>query len=379
MSGSTGSLALASHHLADLIRLGITPDLLAEAGVHSVSDQQAREEGFRLSSARDLAGIVFPYPDPLTGLKLTSRLRRDHPDVDAAGKPEKKYVSAFGDARHLYIPPGAGPLLGDTLVPVVIVEAEKSALALCSLSSRADRKLLAVGAGGCWGWRGKVGVDSGSQGERHDICGPLPDLDRITWAGRIVVIAFDANAKTNGQVRTARRALAEELEARGSSVKIADLPQLPDVNGPDDLIAVSGDNAMLALLDSAQPFSETSVREAEAAVAALEADKKQDPLPALRTVAVVGNPTQREILKGKILAFRLPGLSKGVINHAVETEQRAVREAKAYAIEAVRRERLLRLDADPARLIDLLEKFYAERRHLPPDAAFVEALFCMNT
>lgn len=379
MSAPTASSALAPEHFAALTRLRIFPELLAAAGVHSVNNQQAHEEGFRLSSARDLSGIVFPYPDPVTGHRLTARLRRDHPDLDAAGKPERKYVSPFGDPRHLYILPGAGPLLQDISIPVVIVEAEKSVLALGSLSSRASRKFLPVGAGGCWGWRGKVGTEINAHGERHDVCGPLPDLDLITWAKREVIIALDANANTNPQVRAARRALAEQLEARVASVKIAELPQLPDVNGPDDLIAVSGDDAMLALLDAAQPFAETAVREAEAAIAALSVDKTQNPLPVLGDVAAVADPMRREILKGKITLLKIPGLTKAVVTQAVEAHRQTAQENKAEAVETARRDRLARLSIEPGRLIAGLEKFYADRRQLPEDTAFVESLFCMNT
>jgi hypothetical protein len=38
--------------------------------------------------------------------RATCRLRRDHPEMEN-GKPRDKYLSAFGDTKHLFFPPGA--------------------------------------------------------------------------------------------------------------------------------------------------------------------------------------------------------------------------------------------------------------------------------
>jgi hypothetical protein len=46
------------------------------------------------------------------------------------GKVRNKYVSAYGDRRRLFFPPGSAELLRDPDVPIVLVEAEKSAVAL---------------------------------------------------------------------------------------------------------------------------------------------------------------------------------------------------------------------------------------------------------
>jgi hypothetical protein len=326
-----------------------------------------------------MSGIVFPYLDPITGNRTTARLRRDNPEIDASGKPKAKYISPYGDTRHLYMLPAAGPLLSEVSAAAVIVESEKSVLALTALASRAKRTLLPIGTGGCWGWRGKTGIQLDAEGERNPVSGALPDFDRIAWAGRAIVVALDSNARTSPHVRATRRALTEQLEARGASVKIAELPQLADVNGPDDLIAIAGDQAMLALLDSAQPFAETALREAEAGIAALEADKTQDPLPVLADVAAVADSMRRQLLKAKIAGLKVPGLDKRTVDQAVEAHQRTARKNSAIVTEMVQQERLLRLDVEPARLIDSLEHFYSDRRFLPPDAAFIEALFCINT
>ena len=184
---------------------------------------------------------------------------------------------------------------------------------------------------------------------------------------------------TNSQVRAARRALAEELEVRGASVWIAEVPPLDTVNGPDDLVATSGDGAVISMLDAAQAFAVTAEREADAAVAALEANKTSDPMPALHAVAAVADRTRRAILIGKLASMKIPGLTKGTIEQAVEDRRQSTAQRKREAPAAAEREQLLRLPLNPVRLIDELEKYYADRRVLPQGAALIEALFAMNT
>ena len=120
-------------------------------------------------------------------------------------------------------------------------------------SSRAGGggRLLVIGTGGCWGWRGRIGKTTDATGARVDETGPLPDMDRITWRDRDTIIVFDANAATNTKVQAARRALAAQLAKRGARVRLAPLPTVENVNGPDDLIAVSGDATLWQVIDGA--------------------------------------------------------------------------------------------------------------------------------
>jgi hypothetical protein len=71
-------------------RLGILPELLSRAGVSRVTDAEARCD-YGITADGDLAGIIFPYSDPLTGERVSARLRRDHPELDSGGKPLCKY------------------------------------------------------------------------------------------------------------------------------------------------------------------------------------------------------------------------------------------------------------------------------------------------
>jgi hypothetical protein len=379
---STVSVAVPSlqpEHTAMLASIRLSVELQAAAGIYGVTDSEARDIGFQCSSASDLSGIVFPYFDPETLHRTTARLRRDRPESDGMGKAGAKYLSPYGDNRHLYFPPDAAFLLRDMSVPVVIVEAEKSALALTALSSRTGRKLFAVGTGGCWGWRGKTGIETGPTGEHVETRGALADLGRISWEERIAIVCFDANSRTNLRVQAARRALAVELLARGAVVKIVNLPQQDGVNGPDDLIGACGDSAMLALLDSAQFAAETATHEAESAVSALEANKQQEPLSALDAIATVADQLQRTRLIGRLTALRIPGLTKEVLQENIQAQIADSQLRRKEVIARAEQERLLRLPIEPSQLIADLEKYYANRPCMPEGTALVEALFCLNT
>lgn len=371
---------MTDEHHAMFARLRIHRNLLADAGVCSVSDAQARDPWqFGQSQTSDLSGIVFPYLDPETGRRVTARLRRDHPEIDATGKTQRKYISPGRDNRHLYFPPGVANLLTEASVPVVFVEAEKSCLALTALADRAERRILPVATGGCWGWRGKVGVGVDPRGNRKEVRGPLPDLDRIALPGRTAIILFDANVTTNLDVQAARRRLAQELESRGASVRIVDIPQVEGVNGPDDLLCVSGDEAMWVVFDSARPFAEMAEREAEASIAALGKDKKHDPIETIESIAAIPNPLRRTLLMGNLCALKIPGLTKDSVKQAVEAIRNELRAKQGNAEERTRVERLLRLGVNPGQLITDLEDYYSRRRIVPKDTALVEALFAMNT
>jgi hypothetical protein len=231
-------------------KLGIPPELPERAGVERVTDAEAREK-YGITGNGDMAGIVFPYRDPLTGVRCTARLRRDNPEIED-GKPKNKYLCPYGDRHHLYFPPGCAERVRDSTVPIVLVEAEKSALALTAWGERRGRKILPVAMGGCWGWRGRIGKVANADGERVDEVGPLPELRTIVTASRKVYVLLDTNCSTNPTVQRARAALVHFLKQQCAKAHVLDLPPVGGVNGPDDYIAVQGDDAMAVLFDAAQ-------------------------------------------------------------------------------------------------------------------------------
>ncbi len=240
--------------------LGISQAILAAARVERVDDVDAH----RLLSTRrygDLSGIVFPYVHPLTHQVVARRLRRDHPEVEG-GKQKDKYIATYGDRRRLYFPPDCNGWLTDASVRLFVVEAEKSVLSLASAGA------FAIGTGGCWGWRGRIGKVEDAAGNRVDELGPLPDLNYVTWADRDVCIAFDSNAAANANVRAARRGLARELTGRGAVVHVVDVPAEPGINGPDDYVGAHGAAAFFALADAAattdgKAWPQTEIGDAE--------------------------------------------------------------------------------------------------------------------
>lgn len=112
------------------------------------------------------------------------------------------------------------------MVPLVIGEGEKKALAIQRLASHNSEtpRFVGVAIPGVWNWRGVVGKTGGPNGERLDVKGPINDLTLITWAERTVFIIFDANVSSNESVGWARSGLARELASRHAVVKFINLP-----------------------------------------------------------------------------------------------------------------------------------------------------------
>lgn len=242
---------LTASDLEVFTRLRIPPELLQRAGVVRVTDREAREE-FGIRGSGDMAGIAFQYFDPETmanGRRRSYvRIRRDHPEVED-GKQEKKYIAPYGDRKHLYFPP-TPELFADVAVPIVLVEAEKSMLALTAWAAGVGRKILPLAMGGCWGWRGQVGIKQTATGERVPETGAIPDLN-ICRDGRLTYVLLDANCATNPKVQQARSALVRQLQKQGAKVQTLDLPAGDGINGPDDYLAVMGEDAMTQLFDGA--------------------------------------------------------------------------------------------------------------------------------
>lgn len=236
-------------------RLGIPPQLLADAGVHRVTDADAREK-YGIRGGGDMSGVAFPYFEPSTmsngRCRCYVRIRRDHPDIED-GKEKKKYVAPYGDRKHLYFPP-LPDWYADVNIPIVLVEAEKSALALTAWAERNGRRLLVLAMGGCWGWRGQVGITQTATGERIPEHDAIPDLN-ICREKRKTYVLIDSNCGTNAQVQASRTALVRQLRSQGAEVIILDLPASEGVNGPDDYIAVFGDDAMARVFDGLEDGS----------------------------------------------------------------------------------------------------------------------------
>jgi putative DNA primase/helicase len=226
-------------------RLTIPEELITLAGVERVTDREARDV-YGIKGSGDMAGIAFPYFDPETmsngHRRVYVRIRRDHLED---GKPKKKYVAPYGDRKRLYFPP-TPELFADVTVPIVLVEAEKSSLALTAWAARVGQRILPLAMGGVYGWIGKVGIKETATGERVPETGAIRDLN-ICRDGRRTYVLLDANCASNPKVLRARKDLVGQLRKQGADIRVLELPQ-GNWNGPDDFIGVEGDKKMLAIL-----------------------------------------------------------------------------------------------------------------------------------
>lgn len=244
--------------IAALEKSYITPKLAEQAMLFRVNSADGATLIGRNGQA-DYAGIVFPYYWPGDSTPREYRLRRDHPELeqkpDGTRKEKNKYLSPPGGANLLYFMPDTRPeSLQDTSLNIAFTEGEKKVIALYRLAFHEVDGLqpcfLPIGLPGVWNWRGTIGKADDEKGARCDVKGPIPDLDRIEWSGRIAYIIFDSNVVTNSDVRAARRELAKELTRRGAQVRLVDLPQIEGINGLDDLLTGKGPEFVLSLISS---------------------------------------------------------------------------------------------------------------------------------
>ena len=246
---------LSESDYATLAASWITREIADAAMLRRVDAHEGREVVGQKGN-RDCAGIVVSYYWPGEPWPFNYRLRRDNPDwkYDGQGnaKPDKKYLGPPRSANRLYIPPGVTPdQVSDLSIPIALVEGEKKALALWRLAwHEVERpRFIPIAIAGVWNWCGTVGKTGGPNGERLDVKGPIADLSRIPWDGRVVFIVFDANVHTNDSVKWARKGIARELATRRAKAQFVNLPEDCGVNGIDDLLAAWGPARVLELFE----------------------------------------------------------------------------------------------------------------------------------
>ena len=81
-------------------------------------------------------------------------------------------------------------------------------------------RFLPVSVAGVYSWRGIIGKAEGPDGDRRDVKGVIPDLERIVLKGRPVTIAFDPDSEQNLKVRTARCRLSAALRLRERGARV---------------------------------------------------------------------------------------------------------------------------------------------------------------
>jgi len=281
-------LPLTAADLAAFARCGVPETLVRRAGIFRVDTLEGAQLVGRRAGSSDYTGVVFPYCLPGEERPFEYRLRRDHPDLelqaDGSRKERGKYLSPPGRGSRLYFVPGTLPEeLSDVTLPITLSEGEKKALALTSLAETGDRpRWLAIAIAGVWNWRGRIGIETGPDGDRRPVKGPIADLDRIKWRGRKVTIVLDPNIRNNPQVQAARWELTRELRRRGAVVHWWNWPKdaPADINGIDDLIGFWGPETVLERWVECERLAPTSFGEIERIFEVLDEDRFRLSLPA---------------------------------------------------------------------------------------------------
>ena len=249
---------LLPQHVEDLARSGITEQQALAEGIRSLVDPEAIASILNWERPAKALGpcLLFAFRGA-DGQLLSdyARVKPDKPRTEKKGEKkgkEIKYESPVGRPNRVYFPSGTTAALGDVSVPLVISEGEKKALK-ATLSG-----FPCIGLVGVWGWQQKREKDADGRGtgERKLI----PDLDAITWEGRLVYLIFDSDAARKQEVQFAETAFAEVLLQRGAKVVVVRLPEStgldsqPDKVGLDDYLVAHPSEDLRALIDAAAPF-----------------------------------------------------------------------------------------------------------------------------
>src|SRR3954471_11676610 len=243
---------------------GIDPEIAISAKLGRVDSFTARDMTGHGGSF-DKSGIAIPYyfSANTEGEPGEWAVRLDRPPLGDIGKDgqlkeSRKYLWPVGRRNRFYLHPDFKEAwLSDISIPVIFVEGAKKALALTGLafhglSDAAEKpRFIVVGLGGVWNWNSKIGTKENADGTHDTETGPLLDFNWIRWDARPVVILYDANVRTNRDVKQARKELAQHLRSscQVAEVRYVDLPQIDGVNGVDDLLGLWDKDRVLALIE----------------------------------------------------------------------------------------------------------------------------------
>ena len=104
-----------------------------------------------------------------------------------------------------------------------------------------------------------------------------------------------------------------------------------------------------------------------------------DPSECIQTIAAVNDEVARALLVGRLMALKIPALTKRLIEQEVRSERRTAWEERQRAKQSVQDEERNRVPLNTLELVQRLVRFYSERRGLAPGAPLIEALFCLMT
>lgn len=196
---------ISTEHTLHLQGSGLNERTMINAGLFSV-DKEESQGLLKMSNAG--SGIVFPYPyvEGFVRIRLDEPIyssKQDDGYGNVRRQREIRYLSPKGSSNHLYLPVSK-EVLEATGSQLYIAEGEKKTLSLIQAG------LSAIGVAGVWSWRTKKDT--------------VDEFNIVNWK-RPVTIVFDSDVTTRREVRTALKALADELTDRGAEVSICITPQ----------------------------------------------------------------------------------------------------------------------------------------------------------
>ncbi|HKB04039.1 MAG TPA: AAA family ATPase [Gemmataceae bacterium] len=234
--------------IADLEKSDISP-AVASAARLAWTDSRERI-GDLLNRRSPLPGgacLLFPYFNAAGKPLDYCRVKPERPRAERRDGEERvvKYEAPSRCPPRLYIPPAAVPGLLDPEALLIVTEGEKKVLSLIR------HGFLAVGVAGVWNLLKKgEGVETGRTFEDYEFHWP----EDIAVAGRLVILLFDSDTATKGNLPLALKYIREHLGARGATVRVARLPDAPNGEkvGADDYLVTHGPAALRQILDAAE-------------------------------------------------------------------------------------------------------------------------------
>jgi Protein of unknown function (DUF3631)/Domain of unknown function (DUF3854) len=216
---SPAPAGLLPHHRLLLADSKISEDVVEQRGYWSAAKPiELRRLGFSTVQAI-VPSLVIPIRG-IDGELVSYQARPDQPRI-MDGKPVK-YESPAGSVAVLDVPAGIRDRVRTGVAAVWITEGARKADAAVSAG------LVCVSLPGVWSWVRKIGHAKTV----------LPDLLRIKFTDRKVVIAFDSDVMVKPEVHAALEKLAKWLEAQGAWVHSLYLPHDDDEKlGLDDALA----------------------------------------------------------------------------------------------------------------------------------------------
>jgi Domain of unknown function (DUF3854) len=229
---------LADHHAQYLRDRGVDPRRTVQTFWTARKPSEIPEE-FSEYQRRGAPALIAAFHSP-DGQTVGYQMYSDYPRKDRKGK-RVKWVSPPGKRARMVlgVHPGMVEGVRTGAGPLWVVEGISRVAAVTSFG------LPTVGYAGCYSWQ--------KDGE------PLECWRYVNLGGRLVLVAPDADYRTNENVQKGLAGLVAFLEERGARVLVVDVPEIDgDVNtGLDDWIAVNGHPAPLER--AAQPFKPVEV------------------------------------------------------------------------------------------------------------------------